>query len=311
MPHLKSSSPERLAAALALLAVTLAPRGASAQACCAGSGALTPGRLAVHEDALVGAQARVADGYGSFDGHGHYNSNPAGTSELDLEEDVFGSIRFLRDGQAAIFVPFVETRRQARGSGSELGGGLGDVNLSARWDFLVAGESRVVPGIGALGGVTFPTGTAPEDTGTPLATGATGVGAVQGNLGLAVEQSWGPWLVNATGIAAKRFPRTAQGVHTALATQVTLLAGAAYAFPNDAALAASLSYAFEGDATVAGQREPDSGRRLLRATVSATWPLSDRLRLTGGVFFDPPIVHVDQNAFPQLGLVLGGIFSWT
>ena len=266
----------------------------------------------MHEEALVGAQLRAGDAFGSFDGRGHYGSNPAGTSEYDFEEDAFGAIRFLEHGQAAAFVPFVETRRQARAVGSELGGGLGDVNLSARWDFLAAGDSRVIPGIGALVGVTVPTGTAPEDAKpTPLSTGATGIGAVQGNIGLALEQSFGPWLVNATGIVAKRLPRTAQGIHTALATQVTLLGGAAYAFPNDAALAAVLSYAVEGDATVAGHSVEDSGRRLFRTSLSGVWPLSDRLRLTGNVYFDPPFVHVDQNAIPQTGVVFGGIFSWS
>ncbi len=290
----------------------LAPRVASAQACCAGSGALTPGRLAMHEEALVGAQLRAGDAYGSFDGRGHYGSNPNGTSEYDFEQDAFGAIRFLRHGQGALFVPFVETRRQARGVGSEFGGGIGDVNLAARWDFLDAGDSRVVPGIGALVGVTLPTGTAPEDAKpTPLNTHATGIGAVQGNVGLALEQSFGPWLVNATGIVAKRFPRTAQGVHSSLATQVTLLGGAAYAFPNDAALAAVISYAFEGDATIAGQTAEGSGRRLLRTSVSGVWPFSDRLRGTASFYFDPPIVHVDQNAIPAIGIILGGIFSWS
>jgi hypothetical protein len=293
------------------LAIVISPELAHAQACCAGSGALTPGRLALHEFALVGADVRASTGFGSFDGQGHYSSNPAGTSEYDFEEDVFGSIRFLQHGQAALFVPFVQTRRQARGVGSEFGGGIGDVNLSARWDFLTAGESRTIPGIGALAGITFPTGRTVEDAGTPLATSATGIGAFQGNLGLALEQSFGRWLVNLTGIAAKRLPRDAQGIHTALATQVTLLGGAAYSFDNDAAVAGIVSYAFEGDATINGQSAPDSGRRLLRTTVSGSYPLSDRLRLLGSLFFDPPIPHVNQNQIPAIGFLFGGIFSWS
>jgi hypothetical protein len=42
------------------LALVSASGRAAAQACCAGSGAVSPGRLDVHEDALVALQLRAA-----------------------------------------------------------------------------------------------------------------------------------------------------------------------------------------------------------------------------------------------------------
>lgn len=294
-----------------VLGLFVAEREARAQSCCAGSGALTPGRLALHEKALIGAQLRADHAFGSFDGRGHYATNPTGANEQDFEEDVFGAIRFLEDGQAALLVPLVETRRQARGAGSEFGGGIGDVNASARWDFVAAGEHKILPGIGVLAGVTFPTGRPPESAGTPLATGATGIGAWQANVGLAVEQLFGNWLVNVSGIVAKRTPREVQGVRSTLGTQVTALAALAYAFDGDAALAGVVSYTFEGDATVSGTSVPDSGRRQLRVSGAGSYPLSDRLRLQGSLFFDPPIVHVDQNQITTFGLTFAALFSWS
>src|SRR5262245_28901510 len=133
----------RAATVIAAMAVA---KDARAQACCAGSSAVTPARLALHEDALVGVQLRAASVIGSFDAHGDYRGSPAGVSELDFEEDLFGAVRFLERGQASLLVPFLETHRATR-TLSETGGGIGDLNLSARWDFTRSGESRVVPGI--------------------------------------------------------------------------------------------------------------------------------------------------------------------
>jgi hypothetical protein len=311
MSRPRSPCLEVAAVVTTIAAALVVPRAACAQSCCAGSSALTPGRLALHESALVGAQVRAGYGFGSFDADGHYATNPDGASELDFEQDLFGALRFLRHGQAALLVPFVETRRQTRTAGSELGGGLGDVNASARWDFTAAGQYRVLPGIGLLAGITFPTGRAPEDTSKPLATDATGVGAFQGNVGLALEQTWGAWLVNVTGLVAARTPRTVQGIRSTLGAQFTTLAALAYSLPDDSALAFVASYTFEGNATVDGAEAPGSGRRLLRLSVSAMHPLSDTWRLQGGVFGDPPIPHVGKNEPASLGLTLSVIRSWS
>src|SRR4051812_19694827 len=170
MSRRHSTFPDALAVALGA-ALTLWAARASAQACCAGSGAVTPGRLAVHEDALVGLQARAAHAFGSFDSGGHYSTPPPGSAEQDFEQDVIGALRMpvLDRAQLAVLVPLVETRRTSRGA-AEVGGGIGDVNASARYDFLYAGQNQYVPGIGALIGITFPTGRAPESATQPLAT---------------------------------------------------------------------------------------------------------------------------------------------
>jgi hypothetical protein len=300
--------------------LTFAPR-ASAQACCAGAGALTPGRLAVHEDALVGVQIRAATMLGSFDDGAHYNSVSAGDPanpyrENDFEEDIFGAIRVLRRGQVALLVPVVETYRHAGGL-NEFGGGIGDVNLSLRYDFLLAGQSRYVPGIALLAGVTAPSGTPPDaqNPSKPLGTDATGVGAWQGNVGLALEQTYGPWLFNATELFAWRAPRTANiaGISEteALAPQLVTLLGVAYTFDNDASVALFGSYTFEATATLDSGAAPDSARRALLLSVSGVYPLSDRLRLRASPFFNPPLSGTGQNQTATVGLTLGILWSWS
>jgi hypothetical protein len=292
-----------------VLAVLAAARVAHAQACCAGSSAVTPGRLALHEDALFGLSARATDGYGSFDPTGTFISMPSGTSEVDLEQDLFGALRVASRGQVALLVPLVETRRTTP-SASELGGGLGDINASVRYDFIYAAEARRVPGIALLAGVTFPTGTPPESAEKPLATDATGVGTYQANAGVSVEKALGPWLLGATGLVAKRATRTTQGVTESLAAQWTVLAVAAYTFPSELAFALSGSLTTEGEATIDSMIEPDTNRRLVAITASGVIPMSDRLRVQGALTFDPPASSLGANqSVAGIGATLTVIYA--
>jgi hypothetical protein len=289
---------------------------ASAQACCAGTGAVTPGRLALHEFALVGIQAKTAVDLGSFDNGGHYVGNPAGASELDLEQDFFGSVRVFKRGQLALLVPLVETRRTAQNAADEFGGGIGDVNASARYDFTLAGASQFIPGIAALAGFTFPTGRPPDSPNLgPLATGATGIGAYQINVGLAVEQTFGPWLVNATAIYAQRTARTVgdppNAVHERLAAQWTFLSSVAYTFPSEAALALSGSYTIEGDALINGVDSIGTAHRLPTLTFSGVYPLSDSWRVQGAIYDNLQITPLGLNQPAGAGLLLTVVHSWT
>ncbi len=287
-----------------LLLAILSPARAYAQACCAGTGALTPGRLAMHEDALAGAQVRAASVIGSWDDAGGYTRSPSNASELDFEESLFGAVRLLSRGQVAVLVPFPETYRKAGGR-SELGGGIGDVNASVRYDFTLAGQSRFVPGVALLGGVTAPTGTPPDKAHKPLVTDATGVGAWQLNGGVALEQLFGNVLIDLTGIVAKRTARSVRGQNTTLGTRFTLLAGAAYTFDSGAALSMSASYATEGRAS-----EDGTARHLLELSVGGMLPISDHWRLQASVFVDPPFDHIGRNEPALTGLGATIVRSW-
>jgi hypothetical protein len=294
------------------------PSRAFAQACCAGGTAVTPGRLALHEDELVGLQAKAGTVIGTYDTSGRfaYPSN----QEIDLEQDLFGALRVFDRGQVALLVPFVETHRtgqSATGSISQTGGGIGDVNASARYDFLRAGESSLVPGVALLAGLTFPTGKSPQQASPPLLADATGIGAFQLNAALALEQTFGPWLVNATGIVAKR---TAEGGET-LGTQVTLLGAVAYTFDNDSALAFSASYAVEGSATcpsagaglcpTGATTVPASAKGVTTLSLSGLWPVSDTWRVLGGFYVTPPSDSLGNNEPAVQGLTLTVIRSWS
>ena len=294
---------------MTLLALAV-PDHALGQACCAGSSALTPARLGIHEDGAVGLILKGTEILGGWDGHGNYFAQPAGTAEFDAEADLVGTLRVLSDGQVTLFVPFLKTWREAPGI-SEWGGGIGDINLSGRYDFTHAGQFTLLPGIAVLVGVTFPSGRSPEAASNLLATDATGIGAFQFTGGVAFEQSYGHILLNLTGLVGWRTPRSVRGVRETLGVQFQGLFGIGYAFDNDASVALSFGYLAELDAVLDGQKVPDSGRALPTLGLSGSLPLGEVWRLQGGLNYNLPISGLGKNQTAGFGFTLCILRTWT
>ncbi|MHB8419458.1 MAG: hypothetical protein ACYDCL_15390 [Myxococcales bacterium] len=292
-----------------------APR-ALAQACCAGGSAVTPARLELHEDYAVGMQLHATDDTGAFLSDRSYAANPAGASEYDFEDDLFATARFLRRGQATLLVPAIGTYRAETGIPS-FGGGIGDLNLSGRWDFIEAAESRYVPGIALLAGVTFPTGRPPDAPSASLwSANATGIGAFQITAGIAIEKVVGDHLLlNVTGLLSQRLPRSvSEGgvtVDETLGLQLFAIAAVGWVFENDFALALSGTYTGEQDALVDGQRVPQSGRAQTTVGVSASAPLGQDWRVQGSLFDELQISGLGANQPIGVGLTFTVLRTWS
>jgi hypothetical protein len=305
MSRSKSTYPKTVFLALsALLVCTCVTSLARAQACCAGAAAVSPGRLMLHEPALVGGRLRGALGIGSFDANRNFHGNPEGSRELDFEQDVFGVVRVLRRGQVGVLVPILESWRASASTGSEFGAGIGDAQLNARYDFLWAGENQYIPGTALLGAVSLPSGRAPENAKHPLGSDATGVGVVRVTLGLALEQTWGPVLGQLSAFASKQANRHVQGVASSRAIEWSILAAAGYSFPNDVGLAAAVSYTFEGRSSIDGEQVPDTAQESLQASVAVSVPLGRAARVQSALFVSPPISEAGRNRHAETGATL-------
>jgi hypothetical protein len=276
-------------------ACALAPVRAQAQACCAGGGAYAPARLKLFEQALVGLQLKEVTELGSFDGQSHYIPAPRGVAEQDLEEDVLGGLRLTEHAQIGVVVPFVETHRIVPGL-SELGGGLGDVSLNGRYDFIYPGDSQRIPGLALLASLTFPSGRPPEQAHTPLATGATGTGTWQGGLGLSAEQLFGPAVFDLTASVSQSLPRTVEHVTELLGLRMSGLLAGGYVFKHGAAIAGTLSYAGSLDAILNGKTVSDSGLGQLTVGVAGGLPITFEWRLQGAVSYDLPWAGLNHIA---------------
>ncbi|HWV38091.1 MAG TPA: hypothetical protein VN033_06395 [Vulgatibacter sp.] len=283
--------------AAALLLLAAVPAVARASPCCAGA-TVVPGRLMVHEDALVGLDLRVGRELGAFDDGAGFNT--ASGDELAFEQGIFAALRVAEKGQVAARAPLVQTYRDLRGT-REFGGGLGDLQIEARWDFVDAGQYLDLPGIAIVASAALPTGRAPEAVERPLGTDATGTGAFQGMGGVALEHVAGDWLVSATGTVGARAARTVFGEEVPASVIWSAGATVGLMLPRDAvvALAASLT------------DEPAAERRWLRLGISAGMPLSDEWRLQGGLFGDPPLGGFGRNQPASAGLSFVLIRSWS
>jgi Putative MetA-pathway of phenol degradation len=286
-----------LATALtALTAVIAAPAEARAQACCAGATALSPGRLNLHETALVGLQTRVTGITGAFDQSGQFLPSPKGTTEVDFEQDLIATLRVLSRGQITVLVPIVETYRHDPGV-TDAGGGIGDVQVNLRWDATLSGASLVVPGVAVLASLTLPTGLPPELSSPShlLGADATGAGMVQGALGISLEQTFGHVLVNLTGSATLHTARTIDGMRSQLGPSFNAFTALGYSFDAGPVAALTASYTAALDNEAAGAAVPDSARTQLRFGISGGYAVNDTWRIQSGVFGDLPVDHCGEG----------------
>ena len=263
------------AASLALAAVlSLSSSTADAQACCAGAGMLSGLRLEETERAAAALTLTSAFVAGQFERSAGWKRTPAGTLEVDLEQALSLLFRVHSSGQLGLVVPFAETVRQVPGA-SDIGGGLGDLRLSYRWEPLVAGEHAWLPGLSVTLGGSLPTGRAPEGATHLLAADATGLGSAMGRCSVAAEQSFGPWLVQLSGALAWQAPRQVGGVEQRFGPQLSASLAAGYAFTNGWGIALVAASRWDAASTIDDQPEPASERLL------ATLGLSGGGRIAG------------------------------
>jgi hypothetical protein len=290
---------------LAALAWTFVPRAAWAQACCVGASGLTPGWLANHEKVLVGAQLRVAETHGTYPTSGGFFTSPPG-KDTKVETSLFASARFLPRGQVSAFMPLSTTRRNVDGR-VETGTAFGDLGITARYDFVRAGESRI-PGISGLFGLMVPTGRPSDKTTGVLAADVTGIGTWEVNAGVSVEQTWNGVIAHATALGGLRTARDVFGVSQHLGPRGLFLAAAGYVFEGEVTILGTFTHIVEGDATVAGEPASGTGYRTSQLAMLVLVPLSDAWRLRTSVFTDVPPLGTNRPAMGGTSISL--LRSW-
>jgi hypothetical protein len=281
-----------------------------AQACCAAVSAVTPGRLALHERGLIGLAPSASWVLGSFDASGQFVGKEAGAQQTDLQLLPFGTIRLIHRGQLGVSLPLLASLRRTKHVPSEFGGGIGDLAMTGRYDFIRDGQYRVLPGVALLLGVTAPTGRPPESSITELGSDVTGLGVWQFSGGGWLEHSLGDWSVSLAGLVAGRTARQSGGIQTHLAPRFTGLVAAGYSFSQKLGLAASVSYSVEGKAHVDGEQVPDTERRQLRTSLAMSLNLVEHWRGQASVYVDPPIDSLSQNQLSLVGSSLTLIRNW-
>jgi hypothetical protein len=316
-PHSRSLDRRRTGAAIAAAALAIAagvvalPRSAAAQACCVGTGLLTPARLRTFESGAAGVQMRARSVIGAFDDGGGYATSVAGNRDVGFEEDLFGSLRMGSRVQVGLWAPFVQTSREAGGV-SGFGGGLGDVAVNARFEAIDAGTRGRWPGVAVLAALSLPTGQ-PPDQGGPgdlLSTSGTGTGSFEGSIGLSLEEIVGQGFVSLAGWAAKRSARSANGVEQSFAPRLSALLSGGYTFGHDVTVGAFASALRQGDNSDANG--PLATSRVALATTGAALalPFWQIWRLQSTLFTDVPIAGFGRNQTAGFGGTIAIIRFW-
>ncbi|MGZ3417959.1 MAG: hypothetical protein ACXWUG_16185 [Polyangiales bacterium] len=248
----------------------------------------------MYEDGLVALQAKAARSYGAHDVSGHYAKDPAGSSELDLEQDLLGTVRLASRLELGGIVPLVETIRRASGT-SDSGVGIGDVGLVARYDLLRTHEKYLWPGVTLIAGVTFPTGKPADKSVHVLAADSTGTGAFQGTAGVLLEEDFGTWFLVGAAYVSQRTPRTVAGVKSQLGTQGTFSFAVGRSFLDDSSAALFIARTIEGD-TKFGD-ETAEGRSLTSVGFTVLHPFTDVWRGQLAISANPPFDGWGKNQF--------------
>jgi hypothetical protein len=298
--------------ALALAAgLTACPRTAAAQACCVGTGLVTPARLRTFEAHAVGVQMRARSVMGAFSESGSYATSAAGNRDVGFEEDLFGALRLGSRLQVALMAPFVQTSRAAAGT-SGFGGGLGDLTASARFDAVNAGTRGYWPGIAVLAGLALPTGRPLDeaDADAPLATSGTGTGSFEGTVGVAVEEIAGQGFVSLSGFVLQRSSRSVLGMEQTFAPRLSAILAGGYTFGHDTTVGAFASALRQGDARDPSGVIANSSIALVTAGGALALPFWDTWRLQSTLFTDVPIAGWGRNQTVGFGGTLAVIRFW-
>lgn len=281
-----------------------------AQACCAAGAAVSPGRLALHEKALVGAQVALAWGLGSYDDDSNFRRKAKGAAQMDLVLSPFVTLKLVDRLQWGVNVPLVLSVRKSEASGSEVGGGVGDAATSLRYDVIRDGEYQYVPGFAVLAAVSAPTGRTPEEARNTLGSDATGVGVWQLGGGLWCERSFDKWLLTGAFLVNVRTARTVADLRSQLAPQLTGLFAVGYSVTENVGVAGFSSYSTEGRVRTDGEPVDGTTKRLLRLNLAASFTAREVWRFQTGVFINPPLDKVAQNQISATGFSFAMMRSW-
>lgn len=273
---------------------------------------VTPARLALHEDWALGLQMRARSNPGSYGVDGHYQAS--GGVEQIFEQDIAASARITDNAQAGIMIPMIQTHRNASGL-DDWGSGIGDLSLTARYDFLLPAQALYWPGVGLLVSSTLPTGTPPDKATHLLAADATGEGTYDLTVGVNIDKSVEHVYAGVSGWATHRFARTvsvpgSMPISESFALRWTLLAVVSYVFENESALGIQVSTMNEGIATINGVADRTTRLRTSTIGLAGVLPVRDNWRIQGSLFSDIMMASFGRNEPAGYGLTAALVRVW-
>jgi hypothetical protein len=267
-------------------------------------------RLAPEENASATVITTAQDLRGHWDGGGTYI--PSDPNARDREYRVEGRVmgRIGRHFQFGGIVPVLHTTRKTVDSSSS-GGGLGDVTVLTRWDFVKPGGEGAWPGIAATMSLSLPTGRSPFNSKDPSLADVTGAGAYELRPGIALEKNWwtGWYVIAAAGVGFYAPFKSDRDVTIQLGPRMLAFVAVGKSWTNGLGLAGALSYDREAGPRVDGVRSV-----LFRARPSAmlfgSYAVDDHWTLIASGQWDLPISGLGREQLAGITVGLGVRRAW-
>jgi len=289
-------------ASLALL--TASPRLARASACC-GTGHGLGQRLAPGERAAVTFATRFADRFGSYDPNGQFFTSPSGSFDGDLRADISAVFAPISRLQVGVAIPFVLNIKHLRVD--DVGGGLGDLLFSGRFDVVPLSTTSSWPAIAFTASLLVPTGRSANQARQVLAADATGLGVAEIRPGVFLEKSFEgkATVIAAASVGFRSEANEPPALRIALAPRWRVLAAAGPVFESGLSLSFGGIYEYEGAPTISGTTMQDAQRYRFAALGFVGYDLPSRFTLLGSVELDLPVSHGGKNEAALAAISIG------
>jgi len=268
--------------ALALLLLTT-ERGARAAPCCMSATAFGMGRLLIWEDFAVGLRTSLSPSLGAWDRDGHWSGYDS-YDELEWRSELWGLVGIARRWSVFARVPGVVIERSTA-SDSDVGGGIGDLSIGARYEILEIGEYQELPAIALTLAVAAPTGRATDEARTPLGVDVTGRGAWVLSTGLSAEYTRLPWFVRLDLGLSVPLPseRADLGVDQWLGPTIDVALGGGIEVAHDVVLSLVPRFTWEAAVVLDGKAVDGSQRIDFGAALAASWRFDYHWTVQAGV----------------------------
>jgi hypothetical protein len=295
-----------VAMGLSVALVAVGPRAARGAACCMSATAHGVGRLLNWEDAAVGLTTSMAFRLGAWSPDAEWESWGDDFAEQEWRTELWGLVGLSRRASLWLRVPWMVTHRRA-GELDELGHGLADLSLGARYELLAIGEILQLPALALSAGVTVPTGRDTEGAAEVLGSDITGRGAWVFSFGLSVEKTKLPWFVRGDAGVTVPLPaeRESLGRTQRYGPGVQLAFSAGWEVAMGLVLSGIARFDWEGPIRLDGDAIDNSERYALGLGAALSWRWDPHWTLQLGADSHVFTSHLGDNQPGQVTTTLG------
>lgn len=289
--------------------VASAEQSVQASPCCMSATSFGVGRLLLGEDFALGLRMSLTPALGAWDSAGLWRAYGA-YDELEWRSELWGLVGIGERFSLSARVPVVVLARSA-GPLDELGGGLGDVALGARYELSAVGEYGSWPALALTLGVAAPTGRATEDARTALGVDVTGRGAWVLAAGLGAEVTGVHWFVRLDLGVSVPLPaeRSDLGVDQRLGPSVDIAVTGGVEVARDVVVSLVPRVTWEAETVLAGATVADSDRLDVGLALAGSWRVdlhwTVQASIDTGVFLDDLGKNQPGRVMTTLGVRYG------